>query len=68
MKVKMIWSEIVLREEILEVDSLEEAHETKISLGAGDVVLVQLNPSYDIQHIVKKEDEQLLNIEENKDE
>tara|TARA_R100001510_G_C7624722_1_gene184803 strand:- start:686 stop:853 length:168 start_codon:yes stop_codon:yes gene_type:complete len=52
MKVKVIWHELVVREDILEVDSLEEAHDTEINLGEGDVVHIELNSGNDIHHEV----------------
>jgi|TARA_R110002167_G_scaffold278910_1_gene484767 hypothetical protein len=60
MKVKMTWYELVEREEILEVDSLEEAHNTEINLGNGEIVDITLITSNvkvnDIQHIVIDEE------------
>ena len=56
MKVRMTWYELVEREEILEVDSIEEAYDTEISLGNGDEVEVnlmnQIDSSYSIGHEV----------------
>ena len=56
MKVKMIWHELVVREDILEVDSLDEAYDTEIDLGEGDIVHIELNSGNDIEHIVMDED------------
>jgi len=56
MKVKMIWYELVVREEILEVDSLEEAYDTEINLGEGDIVHIELTSGTDIEHIVIDEE------------
>ena len=56
MKVRMTWYELVEREEILEVDSIEEAYDTEISLGNGDEVEVnlmnQIDSGYSIGHEV----------------
>jgi len=56
MKVKMTWYELVEREKILEVDSLEEAHDTEINLGNGEIVDITLHSPNDIQHIVIDEE------------
>ena len=59
MIVKMIWYELVEREEILEVDSLEEAYDTEIHLGNegnGEIVNTSLHWSDQIQHIVIDEE------------
>ena len=58
MKVKMIWHELVVREDILEVDSLDEAYDTEIDLGEGDIVHIELNSGNDIEHIVIDEDDE----------
>jgi len=56
MKVKMIWHELVEREEILEVDSLEEAYDTEIDLGEGEILNIELNSGFDIEHIIIDEE------------
>ena len=56
MKVKIIWHELVVREDILEVDSLDEAYDTEIDLGEGDIVHIELNSGNDIEHIVMDEE------------
>jgi len=56
MKVKVIWHELVVREDILEVDSLDEAYDTEIDVGEGDIVHIELNSGNDIEHIVMDED------------
>jgi hypothetical protein len=58
MKVKMIWYELVEREDILEVDSLDEAYDTEIVLGNGKEVNISLHWSDEIQHIVIDEEKQ----------
>jgi hypothetical protein len=58
MKVKMTWHELVVREDILEVDSLDEAYDTEIVLGEGDIVHIELNSGNDIEHIVIDEDDE----------
>ena len=58
MKVKVIWHELVVREDILEVDSLDEAYDTEIDLGEGDIVHIELNSGNDIEHIVMNEEEE----------
>ena len=52
----MTWYELVEREEILEVDSLEEAYDTEINLGNGEIVDITLHSPNDIQHIVIDEE------------
>ena len=56
MIVKVIWHELVVRENILEVDSLQEAYDTEIDLGKGDIVHIELNSANDIEHIVIDEE------------
>lgn len=56
MKVKVIWHELVVRENILEVDSLDEAYDTEIDLGEGDIVHIELNSGNDIEHIIIDEE------------
>jgi len=42
-KVKETWTEIVERENIIEVDSMEEAWNKEINLGEGELVLIELD-------------------------
>ena len=56
MKVKMIWYELVKREDILEVGSLDEAYDTEIVFGNGEEVSTSLHWSDQIQHIVIDEE------------
>jgi len=42
-KVKETWTEIVERENIIEVDSMEEAWNKEINLGEGELVSIELD-------------------------
>jgi hypothetical protein len=42
MKVRISWIERTLKEEIVEVNSIEEAHDTEIILGEGDEQWIEL--------------------------
>lgn len=52
----MIWYELIEREDILEVDSLDEAYDTEIVFGNGEEVDTSLHWPDQIQHIVMDEE------------